>query len=95
MPVVLLSITGVAHLAGDSEIDNMETSSVHKRQLALTSTDALMEDNATYVVIREAGVSNLGKTVSEGGDNMNVISNPLYDESDVSAGLASQACRGP
>jgi hypothetical protein len=44
-------------------------------------------------VVREVGISNLGQNVSEGGENnMNVISNPLYDESDVSTGPASQAC---
>jgi len=71
MPVVRLFITGVAHLAGDSETDNMDTCSEmrkRKRQLALTSTDAPMEDNSTSVVIRETGVSNLGQLVSGWGE---------------------------
>jgi len=56
---------------------------------------ALQNGDTSFPADGDLGNNVTGTDVSHGGDvEMNVISNPLFDENDVKAGPDDQACLG-
>ena len=90
-PLVLgLPAASLTH-AGSDDSQEDTGSELKKRKQML----ALQNGDTSFVADGDLGTNVIGTDVSHGGDvEMNVISNPLFDENDVKEGPDDQACLG-